>query len=431
MSAPSASANSHSIWSLVTGSKAHERPALALSFIYFFCVLSAYYMLRPLRDQFSSAVGSTNLWQFWVGTFLATLALAPVFGTLVKRYPREKFIPIVYGFFILCLVLFVPAFAAQEQIGARLLGTIFYIWLSVFSLFVVSVFWSFMADIFDMDQAKRLFPVIALGGTTGAILGPLIARLLPIQTLLFGAVGLLSVAVAIVMLLSRWSQRHPNPQRRAELAQGAVIGGDIMAGLKQVFRSRFLGKMALLMLLADAVGTVAYALGADWIGAHYADREARKNAWATIDLTTNILQMLMQATLTRFLMLRVGAAGTILTSAALSVSMLVLTAIIGPGVMIIATLIVTRAGGYGIHKPASDSLYARIDREARYKGKNFIETTVWRFGDVMVSSAMAILTPLGIGVAGFAMMSASASALSGWFGWHAAHSPELAREKQE
>src|SRR4249919_2558298 len=148
MSEASASPGTGTVWSLITGAKAHERPALALAFVYFFCVLASYYMLRPLRDQFSAAVGSTNLWQFWTGTFVAMLALAPVFGWLVARYPRERFVPAVYGFFIVCLLAFLPAFRAQEQIGARLLGIVFYIWVSVFNLFVVSVFWSFLADIF-------------------------------------------------------------------------------------------------------------------------------------------------------------------------------------------------------------------------------------------------------------------------------------------
>jgi ATP:ADP antiporter, AAA family len=184
---------SGSLWSLATGAQQHERPALLLAFVYFFCVLAAYYLLRPVRDQFAAAVGSTNLWQFWVGTFLVTLAFVPLFGALVARYPRETFIPVVYVFFIGCLLAFIPAFQMQDRIGARVLGTVFYIWLSVFSLSVVSVFWSFMADLFDSVQTRRLFPVIAVGGTLGAIVGPIVAGLLPIQTLLIVAIALLAM----------------------------------------------------------------------------------------------------------------------------------------------------------------------------------------------------------------------------------------------
>src|SRR5512141_204574 len=136
MSDPVAQPEPGSLWAMATGARAHERPALLLAFVYFFCVLASYYLLRPVRDQFSAAVGSTNLWQFWVGTFIVTLALAPVFGALVARFRREVFVPAVYLFFVACLLAFLPAFAAQDAIGARLLGIVFYIWLSVFNLFV-------------------------------------------------------------------------------------------------------------------------------------------------------------------------------------------------------------------------------------------------------------------------------------------------------
>jgi AAA family ATP:ADP antiporter len=415
------------IWSLVTGARARERPALALAFVYFFCVLASYYMLRPLRDQFSAAVGSTNLWQFWTGTFVAMLALAPVFGWLVARYPRERFVPAVYGFFILCLLVFIPAFRAQEQIGPRLLGIVFYIWVSVFNLFVVSVFWSFLADIFDSHQARRLFPVIALGGTAGAIAGPLIAHALPIESLLIGAAGMLLVVVGCVLRLSRWAQENPNPDRQRELGEGALIGGDVLAGIRQTLSSPFLRKMAALMLLGDAIGTVAYALVADYAGSHYPTAEARKSFYAQVDLVTNVLQVLMQVSITRWVLSRYGTGVGLVLPAMMNMLVLFVAALIGQPA-VIAMLVITRAGAYGMFKPASDSLYTRVSRETRYKGKNVIDTAVWRFGDVVSSGSMAILTPLGFGVASFALICAVAAMFSGWFGWRAAHDPGLAPE---
>jgi AAA family ATP:ADP antiporter len=428
MSEPETPPATKTIWSLVTGASARERPALALAFVYFFCVLASYYMLRPLRDQFSAAVGSTNLWQFWTGTFVATLLLAPVFGWLVARYPRERFVPAVYGFFIVCLLAFVPAFRVQEQIGARLLGIVFYVWVSVFNLFVVSVFWSFLADIFDSHQAKRLFPVIALGGTAGAIAGPIIARALPIESLLIGAAGMLLLIIGCVFRLSRWAQENPNPDRRIELDQGALIGGDVLAGIRQTLSSPFLRKMAALMLLGDAIGTIAYALVADYAGSHYATAETRKNFYAQIDLIVNVLQILMQVSITRWLLARFGAGVGLVVPAAMNVLVLLTAAVIGQPA-VIALLVITRAGTYGMFKPASDSLYTRVNREDRYKSKNVIDTAVWRFGDVVSSGSIAILTPLGFGMASFAMICVAASSLSGWFGWRAAHSPELSPEQ--
>ena len=416
-----------SLWALATGARPIERRALLIACLYFFCVLASYYLLRPVRDQFSAAVGSTNLWQFWLGTFLITLALAPVFGALVARFRREVFVPLVYLFFAACLLAFVPAFAAKETIGVYLLGIVFYIWLSVFNLFVVSVFWSFMADIFDSGQARRLFPVIAVGGTLGAIGGPIVAGLLPIRMLLYAASALLLLATICARSLSAWSRRHPNPQRQAELARSEVIGGDIWAGLKQMFRSPFLRKMTALMLLGDAVGTAAYVLAADYVGAHYAGAEARKTFYAHIDLVTNLLQLGLQLSLARMLMSRFGAGVTLVVGAAFSVIVLVITAIVGQPALI-AMLAITRGSAYGIGKPASDSLYARAEREALYKGKNVIETVAWRFGDVLSSLTMKALFGLGVGVAGFALFSTIAASLSGWFGWRAAHAPELTPE---
>ncbi len=418
------------MWAAATGAHPSERRALAIAFVYFFCVLAAYYLLRPVRDQLSAAVGSTNLWQFWVGTFIVTLALVPLFGALVARYPREKFIPAVYLFFIVCLIAFVPAFAAQDRIGARVLGIVFYVWLSVFSLFVVSVFWSFMADVFDGAQARRLFPVIAVGGTLGAIVGPIAAGLLPIRTLLIAAIALLAIAIACTWRLSAWSHRHPNPQRQHELMRGEVIGGDIWAGLRQVFESRFLRSMIALMLLGDAIGTVAYVLTADIVKSHAATSEARKTMYAHIDLATNLLQLLLQVGVARSLMSRYGVVAALIADGAIKGVVLLITVIVGAP-MVIPMYVVTRGSAYGIGKPASDSLYARAERETRYKGKNVIDTAGWRFGDVVVSLSMKGLIGIGVGAAGFALISMFAAALSGWFGWRAAHAPELAPEQAD
>jgi AAA family ATP:ADP antiporter len=241
---------------------------------------------------------------------------------------------------------------------------------------------------------------------------------------------LLLLATLCAQSLSAWARRHPHPARSGELARGAVIGGDIWAGIRQMFRSPFLRKMTALMLLGDAVGTVAYVLVADHVGAQYAGAEARKTVYAHIDLVTNLLQLGLQLSLTRLLMLRFGAGMTLVVGAVIGVIVLVATAIVGPSA-VVAMLVITRSGAYGIGKPASDSLYARAGREARYKGKNVIDTVAWRFGDVVSSLTMKALSGLGVGVAGFALLSAVATSLSGWFGWRAAHAPELTGERDD
>jgi AAA family ATP:ADP antiporter len=403
-----------------------ERLPLAVAFAYFFCVLASYYMLRPLRDQFSAAIGSTNLWVFWLGTFVATLLLTPVFGWLVARFPREKFIPVVYGFFIACIVAFIPAFRAQDAIGPFVLGTVFYIWLSVFSLFVVSVFWSFMADLFDSVQARRLFPVIAFGGTLGSIAGPATARLLSIEQMLIVAIALLTLAVACVALLAR-TPRRPGDATRREDGSSIVVGGAWWAGLKQIFSEPFLRKMVALTLLSEAIGTIAYALLADHVGANYPDTESRKNFYSNVEVVTNTLIIVLQVGVARWVLTRFGMGVGLVLPSIINVVVLLLVAVAGDAA-VVAMLVITRAGAYGLFKPASDALYTRVDREARYKGKNVIDTAIWRFGDVVVSGSMALLKPLAIAVTGYALISATCAVLATWFGWRAAHSTDLAPE---
>jgi ATP:ADP antiporter, AAA family len=409
----------------------HEWFAVAVAFVYFFCVLAAYYVIRPVRDQLSAAVGSTSLPIFYMATFAATLVLTPLFGALVARYPRRRFVPIVYLFFIVGMVAFIPAFQMQDAIGARLLGSIFFVWVSVFNLFVVAVFWSFMADLFDAEQAHRLFPVITLGGAVGALAGPALTKALVfmvgVSGLLIVSSLLLGAAIACIFALSRWSRRHPvsGDTQRDE----RVIGGGLLAGAIETLKSPLMRRMALLMLLGDAVGTVIYALLADYSGATYPTRDARIDFAAGIDLSANTLQMILQLVLTRPLMVRLGPAATMAMDGALKALMLAgLIVFAGPWIAVVA--VITRASAYGVFKPAMDSLYTRVDAETRYKTKSFIDTSVWRFGDVVITSAFNLLRSLGVALPGFAALTMLAAASSGWLGWRITRAPELAQQSQ-
>jgi AAA family ATP:ADP antiporter len=401
----------------------HEWFAVAVASAYFFCVLAAYYVIRPVRDQLSAAVGSTALPIFYLATFVATLALAPVFGALVARYPRRRFVPIVYIACIIVMLAFVPLFRMQNSIDARLLGTAFFVWGSVFNLFVVAVFWSFMADLFDAEQANRLFPIIAMGGAVGAIAGPALTKslvfLVGVSGLLVVSSALLGLAIACILALSRWALRHPvigDEQRDAR-----VIGGGVLAGAVETFKSPLMRRFAILMLLGDAVGTVIYALLADYSGATYHTAEDRTNFAANIDLGANLLQMAFQLGVTRVLMVRFGPAPALALDGVVKAVMLAgLVVFGGPWIALVA--VITRASAYGIFKPAADSLYTRVDAETRYKTKNFIDTSVWRFGDVVISTGFNGLRALGAALPAFAALGMLAAASSGWIGWRAARS---------
>lgn len=405
----------------------HEWFAVIVAFAYFFCVLAAYYVIRPVRDQLSAAVGSTALPIFYAVTLAVTLALTPLFGALVARFPRRRFVPIVYVFFIVGMLAFIPLFQMQDAIGARLLGTMFFVWVSVFNLFVVAVYWSFMADLFDSSQAHRLFPIIALGGTVGAIAGPALTRglnsVIGVSGLLCISSLLLGLAIVCIVALSRWSRR--NPVAGDEKRDERVIGGNFLAGAIETLKSPLMRRLALLMLLGDAVGTVIYALLADYNGTAHATREARINFSANIDLAANMLQIVLQIGVTRALLMRFGPAPVLALDGALKAIMLAGLALIG-GAWIAIVAVITRASAYGVFKPAADSLYTRVDAETRYKTKNFIDTSVWRFGDLVVTSGFNLLRGLGTTVPGFAVIAMIAGAASGWVGWQAARSKLLA-----
>ncbi|MEO8802377.1 MAG: MFS transporter [Rudaea sp.] len=406
--------------------KRHEWPAVIVAFIYFFCVLAAYYVIRPVRDQLSAAVGSIALPLFYAATLVVTLALTPVFGALVARFPRRRFVPIVYVFFVAGMLAFIPLFRMQDVIGARLLGAAFFVWVSVFNLFVVAVFWSFMADLFDAEQAHRLFPIIALGGPLGALFGPGLTRALVyavgVSGLLVISALLLGLAIVCIGMLVSWSRRYPvvGDEQRNE----RIIGGGFLAGARQTLASPLLRRMALLMLLGDGVGTVVYALLADYSHVTYHTAATRIDFAASVDLYANGLQIVLQIFLTRELMVRFGPVAALVLDGVVKAAMFVGLILVG-GSWVAVLAVVTRASAYGIFKPASDSIYTRMDAEARYKAKNFIDTAVWRFGDLVVTSGFNVLRSLGVVLSGFGLLAMLAASSSAYVGWRVTRSPEL------
>ncbi|HET8819563.1 MAG TPA: MFS transporter [Xanthomonadaceae bacterium] len=410
--------------------------AVSLSFAYFFCVLAAYYMIRPVREQLAAAVGSVHLPVFYGATLLAMVALAPVFGWLVSRFPRRIVVPLVYLGFIACLVGFVPLFAQPGLLDTRALGTVFFVWVSVFNLFVVSVFWIFMSDIWAPAQARRLFPIIAVAGTAGALAGPALTRslvtTLGIAPLLLVSAALLGVSVGCIMLLGHWARRHG--ERRHEAGHESPVGGGMWDGMKQVFRDPFMRGMAILLLLADGIGTVNYALVADYSGATFADAVARTRFAANLDLATNLLTAATQLTLTRWMLPRFGAGPAILVWALVSAAALLLVVfaadphapLLGTLPAVAIALVASRGLAYGMAEPARHSLFARVPRNLRYKGQNVVDTAVWRFGDLVIATGMNALRGVGVGIAGFAGLSAIAAASAAALGWRLSRRVEAA-----
>ncbi|WP_230473738.1 NTP/NDP exchange transporter [Dyella choica] len=404
-----------------------------VSALAFFFLLTSYYIIRPVRDQLGGAVGSSQLPLFYLATFVAMLLLTPVFGMLVARFPRRRLLGWSYSFFIVCLLAFIPAFLAQDRIGARALGVVFYIWGSVFNLFVVSLFWSFMADVFDSRRAREVFSLIALGGMAGAIFGPLITSTL---VGLIGVAPLLLVS-ALMLGFAALLLLHISVLRAEDGGTDQPIGGSLWAGVRELWSRPFLRYMAILMLLGDGIGTLAYALVADYAKVHLASITTRTAFYAHIDLAVNLLGALLQLTLSPWLLMRRGAVWALVLPQVVNFGLLIVVvmgghaqvSVLGYSVPLLVLMMVgTRGFMYGMTKPASDALYTRVPRETRYKGKNFVETAVWRFGDVVITSGISSLVKLGIGVSSIALVGVGAASLAAWVARKAATSPDLAPE---
>ena len=413
---------------------AGEMTATILSSAYFFFILCAYYVIRPLREQLSAAVGSTQLPWFFAATFVATLVLTPVFAYVVSRWPRRIVVPVTFLFFMACLLAFYPFFLKVEVLGPKTLGTVFFVWVSVFNLFIVSVFWSFMTDIWSNLQARRLFPVIGISGTAGAIAGPLLTRaLVPVigvAPLLLVSVALLGGGLACVLMLGRWA-RKAQPEQHQEAEQ--AIGGSMWEGLRQIFANPFMRTMAILMVLGDMIGTIAYSLVIDYSKATFgADAVARTAFAANVDIATNVLQVVVQLSLTRYVLARFGAPWVVAIWAVAGVSVCAATAlssnattpVIGAMPWVALMLIVTRGLMYGMFSPAKETLFTKVPRSIRYKGKNATETAVWRAGDVISALVVNALNASKAAVAVFAVIGGSAIAISGIMTWRLARKVE-------
>jgi len=405
----------------------NEVPALLWSFGYFFCLLCGYYILRPLRDEMGVAAGVENLQWLFTGTFLAMLAAVPLFGWAVARLPRAKLLPAVYVFFIVNILVFYALFTIGFAEIA--LARAFFIWTSVFNLFVVSVFWSFMADLFDNRQARRLFGFIAAGGSAGAIVGPSLTAALaipigPVNLLLLSAL-LLAAAVLCIFRLSGWSEKRECVHRENDAgehqsehtAPSSVvepIGGGILNGIKLVFSSRYLLGICVFILLFTTLSTFLYFLQAQLVADNFEDPAERTTVFALIDVAVNILTISVQVFVTGRLMSRFGV-----TVALTAIPVLIALGFIGLAVApILAVLlvfqVVRRAGGYSIMTPAREVLFTVVDKERKYKAKNFIDTVVNRGGDAVSAWLFAGLKAGGLGLGAIAVVAVPIAVL--WIG---------------
>lgn len=398
-----------------------EIRALLWAFSYFFALLCSYYIVRPMRDEMGIAGGVDNLQWLFTGTFVAMLCAVPLFGWVTSRYARQRFLPLVYFFFIVNLLIFFGLF--RSGLTHAWVARAFFIWTSVFNLFIVSVFWSFMADIFSNAQAKRLFGFVAAGGTAGALAGPALTAILamplgPTNLLPISAAGL-GWAVLCIHRLIAWREQQTRlatadsrpPGKPPNQAGG--MGGTALAGLRLIAKSPYLQGICLLILLYTTLSTFLYFQQAQIVENNFADPAKRTTLFAAMDFATNALTILIQVFLTGRIVKALGL-GWALASIPLLLAGGFLLLGLAPwlGVLVMVQ-VVRRAGNYAIMKPSREMLFVVLGQEEKYKAKNVIDTAVYRSGDVISAWAYTGLQALGLGLSGIAFIAVPLAAAWG------------------
>ena len=389
-----------------------ERAAALWSFGYFFALLAGYYVLRPLRDQMGIAGGVRNLPWLFTATFVTLIVAQPLYGALVAKLPRARFIPIVYHFFVANLALFwlLLTLGVAPVVVAR----VFFVWVSVFSLFAVAVFWSFMADLFTAEQGKRLFGFIGAGGTAGGLLGPLITIGLSVPlgavNLLIAAAVLLEIAVFCVHRLEHAAVAQTSAlEGRAEPRR---IGGSAFAALPELMRSPYLLGVGAWVSLLSFCATIVYFEQANIIAAVVHDRGTQTRIFASIDLTVNLLSLATQLFLTGQVLKHFGtgvAAGALPAVYIVGFAALFLAPTLG---VVIALQVVQRWMNFAVANPARQVFFTVLNREEKYKAKNLIDVVIYRGSDALYGWVFDSLQALGLKLGAIALVALPVAA--GW-----------------
>jgi len=375
-----------------------EAPILGWAWLYIFSVLSSYYIMRPIRDQMGVAGGVNNLQWLFTGTLIGMLLLNIPYAYLVKTLPRTRFIAVTYRFFTANILLFALALHFADAGETVWIGRAFFIWISIFNLFVVSVFWALIVDTFNSEQGKRLFGFIAAGATIGAIMGSSItatfARLVPTPLLLVGAIVLLEIAVFSVRHLSRLSEAI---NARPHEAVSQPVGGGVLAGITHPFKSAYLANVSLFILLFAITATFLYFQQASLVRDNFHDRGAQTAFFAQIDLVVNVITLIVQLFFTGRIVGSLGVGLTLAILPALTLFGFGALAALPAVSTLVVFQVLRRSSDYAIARPTREVLYTVLPREDRYKAKSFIDTVVYRGGDQIGAWTYALIAMTGLG----------------------------------
>jgi AAA family ATP:ADP antiporter len=394
-----------------------ELRAAVLSMLFFFFLFGSYSVIKPVRDAMGTVYGVDRLQELFTGTFVASLLFAPLYSWFATRIKLSSFLPWVYGFIAATIIGFYLLFETTAESQDRGVAAAFYIWVSTFNMLIISVFWTFMADIFSRTQAKRLFGFVAAGGSIGGVVGPLIATALVKQVgnnnlMLISALGFVVTAMLVRMLAAE--KPRLMAAMGAEAQQTTLdhkLGGSPFDGFKLLLRSPYLLLLALFLLLMTWISTVVYFQLGELIKNAFESREARTQAYANIDLAVNSGAVLIQLFGTGHIIKKFGVKTGLLLNPILMVLAFV-AVLISPVLLVLGGIqIIRRVAEYAVAKPTREMLFTVVDQESKYKAKNVIDTVVYRFGDLSSAWVSSFILPFG--VAGLAVFGGIVSVI--WF----------------
>lgn len=403
-----------------------ELPAALWAFVYFFALLASYYVLRPLRDEMGIQLGSGAISGLFSAVFLSMLVLVPVFGWLTRRFERRLLLPWLYGFFIANLLVFwqVLAFTGTQS---PWVARAFFVWVSVFNLFAISVFWSFMADLFRTDQAKRLVGFVSAGGTAGALCGPVLTwtlvKPLGAKGLVLVSAALLLVCIGAISQLKRWQSAHPRADQAHAQNGAQPFEGSLWSGLLDVIKSPYLLGICGFLFLYSLLSTLLYFQQAELVPKQFNHSADRTQLLASMDLLVNGVTLLVQLLAFNRLILKLGTRALLVAlplASVLGYTALALHPVIG---VLVALGVVRRAGEYAISKPARETLFNVLPPAQQYRAKNVIDTLVHRTGDTTSAWLINGLKGAGLSAAHSLWLAVPVSLLwllvAGWLGGQA------------
>lgn len=407
-----------------------ETGPVFLATAYGFAILFAHYILRPVRDEISAA-DRGNLQLLWTAVFLVMLVAVPLYSALVARYSRATFIPVANRFFAFNLLLFFGALTVLPEGARPWIDRVFYVWQSVFALFVVTVFWGFIADLFRNEQSKRLFGFIAVGSSLGAIAGSgltaMLAGALPVFALLLLAIVPLEAAAWIARALHGQAETRTTLNREG----GALIGGSILAGFTTVFRSPYLRTIAGFLALMTFASTILYFEQAFLLGEEFVDRGRRTEILAQMDLAVNVITIGTQGFLAAHIIRILGLGLTLAIVPAIAFVGFVSLGVYPLLAVLIVVQVLYRAFRYALAKPAREVLFTVVGREERYKAKAFIDAAVYRGGDLVSGWTYAGLAAAGLTVGAISLVAAPFALVWALFGLSLGRREQAMREDEE